>query len=571
MYGVLMLSGTGSTGRLHAQELPDLFPKNQYPQGYYAWPVDASVGIVANFGELRPNHYHMGLDCRTDQHENVPVLAAAEGYIAKVKIEPSGFGRCLYINHPNGHTTLYAHLNDFYPELESWVKEQQYRLESWAVFLDVPPGLFKVQKGQFIAYSGNTGGSQGPHLHFEVRDTKTDKVLNPLRMGFPIEDDVAPDIIRLAWYDRSKSTYEQSPRYIPIRKRNGVYEATLPVVQLPARLVSFAISAFDRTTGSGNQNGIFEATIYDNGEPQAGFRLDSIGYDETRYLNAHIDFKLKGSGGPFLQHLSRLPGYPPGVYRGNKKDGVIELTDTTTHHLEIVVKDTEGNRSVIQLNIKTSSTGFPISDKEPTGRNSLLFRPGYVNVFENQELFFYLPETHIYDSFYFHLNEIKGSKGNKAFQLTSGYIPIHSYFPIRIMNSSTAYPNRMVLRRWWGGKDDYDKPVRRGNWYEGRFKALGNVELIADTQPPVISLPGFREGMNAAQLKRLIVVVGEETDERRNFRAELDGKWLRFSNDKGRSFIYYFDEKCPPGDHELKISVEDLAGNRTEKTVHFSR
>lgn len=566
-----LLTGSTVSSPLHAQNLPDLFPENKYPQGYYAWPVDATVGIVANFGELRPNHYHMGLDCRTDQHENVPVLAAADGYIAKVKIEPSGFGRCLYINHPNGHTTLYAHLNDFYPEFEAWVKEQQYRLESWAVFLDVPPGLFKVTQGQLIAYSGNTGGSQGPHLHFEVRDTKTDKVLNPLRMGFPIDDEVAPDIIRLAWYDRSKSTYEQNPRYIPIRKKNGVYESTLPIVSLPARQVSFAISAFDRTTGSSNQNGIFEAAIYDNDQPLAGFRLDSIGYDETRYLNAHIDFKLKGSGGPFLQHLSRLPGYPAGVYRNVKHDGVILLQDTSVHNISILVKDTEGNSSLLQIRIRSSLSGTTAPVQTPEGIQSLHFRPGYVNVFENQDLFFYLPETHIYDSFYFHLNSIKGSKGNNAFQLTSGNIPVHSYFPIRIRNAATAYPNRMVLRRWWGGKDDYDKPVRRGDWYEGRFKALGNVELIADNQPPVISLPGFREGMNAAQLKRLVIVVGEETDERRNFRAELDGKWLRFSNDKGRSFIYYFDEKCAPGDHELKISVEDLAGNRTEKTVHFSR
>jgi murein DD-endopeptidase MepM/ murein hydrolase activator NlpD len=137
-----------------------LFPAKNYPKGYFSWPVDAKIALAANFGELRPNHYHMGLDCKSDQVENRSVLAAADGYISKVKIEPFGFGRCIYINHPNGLTTLYAHLNDFYPALEQYITNKQYQLKSWDVFLDLPAGMFPVKKGQFIALSGNTGGSQ---------------------------------------------------------------------------------------------------------------------------------------------------------------------------------------------------------------------------------------------------------------------------------------------------------------------------------------------------------------------------------------------------------------------------
>ena len=194
----LFLSGLLASLPLMAQGQSGLFFPKNYPQDYFTWPVGAVQAIVANFGELRPNHYHMGLDCRTEQKENVPILAAADGFVAKVKIEPFGFGRALYINHPNGMTTLYAHLNDFYPELEAYIKQEQYRLESWQVFLDLPPNRFRVKKGQFIAYSGNTGGSQGPHLHFEIRDTKTDKVLNPLLMYNNIPDNIPPDILRLA-------------------------------------------------------------------------------------------------------------------------------------------------------------------------------------------------------------------------------------------------------------------------------------------------------------------------------------------------------------------------------------
>ena len=264
-----------------------LFPQKNYLQGYFIWPVMAKKALAANFGELRPNHYHMGLDCKTDQKENLHVVAAADGYIAKIKIEPYGFGRCIYINHPNGLTTLYAHLNDFYPELEKYVKEQQYKMESWKIFIDVPEGLLPVKKGQFIAYSGNTGGSQGPHTHFEIRDTKTDKVMNPLLFGFPLADNIAPAILRLAVYDRGTSTYEQSPRFIPVKKINGIYTTVPGQLLLNLDKVSFAITAYDRYSGSTNQNGIYEATLYNDDNPVVGFQLDSISYDETRYLNAH--------------------------------------------------------------------------------------------------------------------------------------------------------------------------------------------------------------------------------------------------------------------------------------------
>ena len=140
-------------------------PKN-YPQKYFQWPVGAKIGIAANFGELRPNHYHMGLDCKTDQKVNVPVYAAAEGYIARVKIEPFGFGRSITINHPNGISTLYAHLDDFYPALEKYITEQQYNMQQWNITIMLPENLFAVKKGDFIAYSGNTGGFAGTAYAF---------------------------------------------------------------------------------------------------------------------------------------------------------------------------------------------------------------------------------------------------------------------------------------------------------------------------------------------------------------------------------------------------------------------
>ena len=261
------------------------------------------------------------------QVQNRPVKAAADGYIAHVRIDPFGFGKAIYINHPNGLTTLYGHLNDFYPALEKYVREQQYKLQSWQVFLDIPEGMFPVKQGQFIAFSGNAGGSQGPHCHFEIRDTKTDKVLNTLLFGMPIADNVPPSIVRLAMYDRSISTYSQSPKLFSLKKIKGGYTTVEPVITVRTDKISFGISANDKVTGSANPNGIYEAILYFDERSVVGFQIDSITYDETRYVNAHIDYKTRAAGGPFIEHLSRLPGYPEGVYKDFSGDGVIELMD----------------------------------------------------------------------------------------------------------------------------------------------------------------------------------------------------------------------------------------------------
>src|SRR5205085_12019371 len=159
-----------------------------YPKNYFRNPLNIPMDLQANFGELRPDHWHMGLDIRTEQRENQEVVAAADGYIASIGIRPASFGRFIIINHPNGLSTLYAHLNDFYPELEQYVTDRQYKEETWAIELNFTKEQFPVTKGQFIAFSGNTGGSQGPHLHFEIFNTFSDERLNPLLFGLPIGD-----------------------------------------------------------------------------------------------------------------------------------------------------------------------------------------------------------------------------------------------------------------------------------------------------------------------------------------------------------------------------------------------
>lgn len=564
LYGFIALS------LISANVQAQYFEKKDYPQQYFQWPVGAKIGLVANFGELRPNHFHMGLDCRTDQVENKPVYAAASGYIAKVKIEASGFGRAIYVNHPNGLTTLYAHLNDFYPALEQYVKEQQYKLKKWNVFLDIPSNLFPLNQGDLIAFSGNTGGSQGPHLHFEIRNTKTDKVLNPLLMGFPIADNIAPNIIRLAVYDRTVSTYEQTPKIYPLKKVNGVYQPALGKIMVNTDKVSFAISAFDYYTGSTNQNGIYEAVVYNEDKPIAGFQMDNISYAETRYLNAHIDFKLRAGGGAYLQHLSKLPGYTDGFYKTNESNGIVSFEDKPEHDIKITVADPNGNISKIHFEIEKNTT---ITNKPIFAATSQKqFHPGFINVFENDHVHFYLGENAIYDSFYFKYNETKDLKGKPIYQIHNATIPLQSYFTLKIKEDFLwKDTGKIVMFRSYGPKTDYKKADYENGWYKAAFREFGNFRLLIDSTPPSINAVGFSNGMNASKLSRILFVITDDTEDIKEFNALLDGKWLRFTNDKGRNFIYRFDEFCPPGQHELVITAEDQVGNITKKIYNFTR
>jgi len=550
-----------------------LFPNKNYPKGYFIYPVQAKIGLAANFGELRPNHYHMGLDNRTDQRENLRVLAAAAGYIAKVKIEPAGFGRALYLNHPNGLTTLYAHLNNFIPELEKYVKEQQYKLESWQVFLDIPPNLFPVKQGQFIAFSGNTGGSQGPHLHFEIRNTKTDKVLNPSLFGFPIPDFVPPTLIRLAVYDRCLSTYSQTPKLYGLKSIMNKYVPTTPTIIANTDRISFGISAVDKYTGSYNPNGIYEAIIYKDGKPVSGFQLDNISYDETRYMNAHIDHKLKAGGGPYIEHLSRLPGYPEGVYKDFESDGIISLEDDSLHQIKVEVKDAYGNISVLQFAIRRGQINENKYNKSELVEKK--FNPAFVNVFEKEDIQLVLGEKDLYDSINFTYSK-KASVTPQAISplhsVHTPLVPVHGYYTIRLKADKNINSNdKILLQRTWGSKMDVVKPENEGEWFSGKFREFGNFQLLVDNTPPVIIPIGIRENSNLSRSSQIIFTVADNMKKIKNFRAELDGKWLRFTNDKGRSFIYKFDEMCPPGNHELKISVADEAGNVATKTFHFVR
>ncbi len=540
--------------------------QNPYPQGYFRHPLNIPMQLVANFGEIRANHWHMGLDIRTQQRVNLPVYAAADGYIARVSVEPGGFGQAIYINHPNGFTTVYGHLNAFFPALAQYVKEQQYAQRSWKVNLVLPPGRFPVSKGDEIALSGSTGASEGPHVHFEIRDTRTEQCLNPLLFNFPLPDAVPPTLTRLALYDRNRSTYDQAPQLFGLQRANGIYTVA-GVIHPSSDRISFAIGAADRFTGSANPNGIYSARILLDDKPQSEFFLDRISYTETRYINAQLDYPYKSRGGASLQHLTPLPGAQSIAYHLYNSDGTIHLDDSEIHTVLIEVGDANGNISKLRFQVQRTAEikAYPTIAGEK-------FLPNNLNVFERDGFELYTTEQTIYDTVTVAFTSTSNGAAHAIsplFGFLSASIPSHDSVTVRIKAPAdlpASEREHIVIKNTVGGRSYVSRAQWQSGWVSAKFRQFGTYQAFADSEAPTVGI----SPSNLAKSSRLVFIPSDDFGIR-SLKLEVDGQWLRCSNDKGHSWIYTFDEHFPAGEHQLSVTVEDEAGNTTTRTWTVTR
>ncbi|NIF07699.1 M23 family metallopeptidase [Chryseobacterium sp. Tr-659] len=541
--------------------------QNNYPQNYFRNPLNIPMQLAANFGAVRTNHFHMGLDLRTNSQENLPVFAAANGYVSRIKIERYGFGNAIYITHPNGYTTVYAHLNKYFDTLDEYVKSKQYKDEKWEQDITFSPEQFPVNKGQQIALSGNTGGSAGPHLHFEIRDTKTEECLNPLLFGFTIPDNIAPVISGLYWYDRRFSTYEPGANGITVKKTGSIY--TTDVIRVNSPMISFGIKAADKAN-QGFNLGIYKAELLMDGKLVYGFSIDKVSYDDTRYENGCIDYTKFARDKMSIQHLSVLPGMKLQNYSIPNLTGIIDLQDEDVHNIEIILKDVNGNKSRLITKVQLSK----ITDKVKAANEMVMPNEEKKITTENAEINF--SKNAMYDAVNFNAYEKPGTHLNEVSNniiLHSPYIPVHDTYTLRIKPNrklSAQEKDKVIILLDYGSDTDEVKAAWNGDWAEGKFNRLGTAKLILDPNLPSAS-PGWKEG--ALVTSSSLRLKGKtQYGDIVSFRAELDGKWLRFARVKD-DFVYVFDEKCPKGsgEHRLTVATTNTAGNTNIQTFTFQR
>ena len=411
---------------------------DEYSSGYYHRPLSLSTELAANFGEVRENHFHMGLDIRTNGRENLPVYAAADGYVSRISVEEAGYGNAMYITHPNGTTTVYAHLNHFMTGVENYVHDKQYQNECWQQNISFPPGKFNVTKGERIALSGNTGTSEGPHLHFEIRDTRTGNNINPLMNGITLADYVAPVINGLYWYNKAGSIYRANANKIELTANEGQYTTVQKVVTVNTPYISFGITATDKNTQSKYHLGIYKAIMYLDDSLKFSFALNGFNSSDTRYVNACIDYSSYIRSSNCIQLLSILPGNHLPVFEGSPSNGTIYLKDKKIHAVKILVSDAAGNTCTLVASVQYNGTAQRATNAaKPAG----VVLPGKaVNITAGDAIIRFTQKA-VYDTLPLFIKEENTGERNAASPavfIHDASVPVHDSFLIKIKTTLAA-------------------------------------------------------------------------------------------------------------------------------------
>ncbi len=551
---------------------------NQYPQDYFRNPLDIPIFLAGNFGECRPGHFHSGVDIKTLGVENQPVHAAADGYISRIKMEKGGFGHGIYVTHSNGYTTLYAHLNKFVPALQQYLEQEQYEKKHWDVDIQLTPSQFPVKKGDQIAWSGNTGASTAPHLHFEIRNTQSEHPLNPELFGLPIVDTVAPVPAEVVIY--SGHIYEAEPTsyalakqggiYRPVRTANRLQPISRDTIQVPEGMTGIGVNVDDYMEGSDNTIAFYDARLLVDDSLQAEVVLDDIGYDETRYINAYADYKTKQLQHKWVQCLFQLPGnHLDRIFRHlNPNRGWLELTAGKVHQVKIILTDDKGNISAVVFYAKP----IPVPGM---GKKSdcTQFYANKTNTFTNPGISFALDERQLYDDICFRFGNTPGANiYSDKYQLHYPYVPVHHYFELQINPRPIPFNLRNKVVMMYSDDKSEDgraaSPADNG-WYKAKVRNFGAYWLDVDTIPPVIR-PMQKDKTNLAKAKQIAFEVKDAKTSVKSFSGYLDGKWICFEQ-HGNLFFYNFDAHCPKGKHKLVFRAEDENGNAASSTLNFVR
>lgn len=547
--------------------------KSLYPQNYFRSPLDIPLDLSANFGDLRSNHFHMGLDIRTKGRENLNVYATADGYVSRVKIEKWGYGKAIYITHANGYTTVYAHLNSFYKSLEDYIKAKQYSDEQWEQDVYFSASQFPVTKGQFIALSGNTGGSAGPHLHYEIRDAKTENNINPELFGYHIPDNIKPSLYGLFWYDRRYSTYVSGPKTIATKASGSDFTSLQNVVQVGSPLISLAVKTLDRRTGSSFKFGIYQAELWMDDSLLNAFQLNDFSYPDSRYINACTDYSVYVKTNSFIQHLSVLPGNLIKVFSDAGGIGVITLNDNTVHKIDIVLKDVHDNKTTINFLLQYNGA---LQQNPSYTSNAKLLMPGRVDSVIGKNVKAFFSDISFYDVVPFQLSENTSLSSNAVSPMAGLHnytVPVQDSFTVQLKTTkflSASLKDRVVMQLISNKHKEVTKGIWSGDWMAAKFNRLGFVQLLLDTTPPVIKPVGWTNGTKFTTQKTLRLHCTDELDEIESFSATLDGQWLLFAK-KNDDFIYTVDQYFTSGPHTLSVTVTDKAGNIAKQSFEISK
>jgi len=548
------------------------FGQAPLPETYFINPVNIPISLSGSFGELRNNHFHSGLDIRTQGRIGIPVHAAASGYISRMKVGVFGYGNVLYIQHPNGYTTVYGHMEEFSPKIRKYLRENQYRLEKNTIELFPGKGEIPIEQGELIGLSGESGSAGGPHLHFEIRDG-SQRPMNPFLFGMQVEDTKPPVVKALQVYPQNENSHvalsarQQELHFT--KNKEGSYQTK--TIEAYGKL-GFGVDAIDYMNGSNNTHGIYHIQTCLNGEPQMEITFDNFSFANTRYINRYIDyahFKDKKSRVQklFLEENNKVDMQINMI----NEHGLIDIKDSLDYKFEIYLKDFAGNLTHIKIPIKgVKATAEEIVPK-PDETTDFFAQANKPNVFELEHHDIYIPKDALYENTYLKLDETAGSVDVHKFTT-----PLHKNITIGFKADKYTkedFDKLYVARRYPWGTKYYSPTYKEENRITTRTRTFGTYGLEMDTIAPTITPVNFRDKKWVSDLKYLKLKIKDEESGIADYYGTINGKFIVLEYDYKSDIIRYDfrDKVSDQTENNLKVIVVDNVGNSATFEATFFR
>lgn len=541
---------------------------NLYPTNYFVKPLEIPLYLSGTFGEFRTNHFHSGLDIKTNQIEGLSVYAAANGYVSRIRISPWGFGKAIYIVHPNGFTTVYGHLKKFNSKIEAYAKKAQYDQQSFEVELFPKDGELPIFKNEIIAYSGSTGGFVGPHLHFEIRDTSTEKTINPQFFGIDITDTVKPVITNIYGYPLSEnSTINQlnTPVQLLFRKQkdgdllaNSIYAFGN---------IGFGINTFDTANNSDNKNGIYRLKMTVNGLDYYTFEADTFSFSETNLINFAIDYKKYQQTNQRIIKCYNQPTTNLSLIKPNLLNGILDVKDGFTYTVVISVSDFKGNLQ--RVTIPIIGKNKPAKLKTEIKKTPYHIEFNKSNIFSNNGVtVLFAPNTFL-ENF-----DLDFSVQDSLVKVHAPTIPLTQ--PYRLEFDVSNYTTNQLQHLYIANLDinkrsSYQNTLINDNTLYTITKNLGYFKLLKDNTLPKIKLKNFKNNQWVTYKNTLEIEISDTGSGIDSYNGEIDGEWilLEYNVKKGVLIFDLNDKNFKNSKHTLKIVVTDKVGNKNSLTTTF--
>ncbi|MEN6618327.1 MAG: M23 family metallopeptidase [Rikenellaceae bacterium] len=530
-------------------------------------PLDLTVSLSGSYGELRATHFHAGLDFRIGGVVGARVYAVSDGFISRISISPTGYGNSLYIQHPNGTTSLYGHLLDFAPKIASWIELKQYETETFVINIFPDSTLFHVKRGDFIGRAGNSGSSGGPHLHFEIRDTKTQIPLDPVKEGeYKITDNIVPQILRVNFYSIKNS------KSLPERILVKSYTVPATTVTVVSDTFYVAVEAIDRMNNTGSRLAVAKYNYYLDKEKIFSFSPVAIPFDKGRYINAMVEYSEKQQYGRSMVKSWVEPGNALINNIKAKDDGLFILNDDKEHTVMVEAVDYKGNRATRSFKVKRGTIpAAPEQDSATKIRGKIM--PWFIpNTFELGNMKLTLPPGSLYSSILFTADS-SVYNGTTLWRLHNENTPVQifaklsikSYIPLALRDKAII----VVLDE--KGRYNSLGGEWKGDYLEASIGSFGRFLVTVDTIAPRI-FPSFKEGENISLRKTLKFTIDDDLSGIASYKVYIDGKWILANFDaKTRSLVVGLDplRVIKEKTHTLEIIVSDNRGNINNVKTSF--